>query len=134
VLTLDASASSPSIWDAGGHAGLRLDPDIYTVDVALAAGYKFTDRVFVWLQSDPGSGGYIVFLRPKNPQDAANLSALAGEFANELLDQALRERLERQFGSVRTLIVAQAFAEGNLLDAVSTSDARTDPEGAGSRR
>jgi His-Xaa-Ser system protein HxsD len=34
----------------------------------------------------------------------------------ELVDQALRVQLEEEFGAVRTLIVAQAFSEGNLLD------------------
>jgi len=61
--------------------------------------------------------------------------ALAGDFSNELIDQRLRERLEQQFGDVRTLIVAQAFAEGNLLDAASADgDYASDPQGIGRLR
>lgn len=110
---MDAGTNrTPSIWDSGGHACLSIDPAIYPIDAAIAAGYRFTDRAFVWLESVPGAG-YCIFLRPKVASD--DLQALSGAFANELLDQALRQRLERQFGAIRTLMVAQAFSEGNLL-------------------
>ena len=47
----------------------------------------------------------------------------------DLCDQALREDLEREFGAVRTLIVAQAFSEGNLLDpGRDDADHRLDPD------
>ena len=40
-----------------------------------------------------------------------------GEFFNELLDQQIRFSLDAEFAPLRTLIVAQAFSEGNLLPA-----------------
>ena len=44
--------------------------------------------------------------------------------------QQLRVRLETQFGHLRTLMVAQAFSEGNLLDPSQTDgDPQTDPRG-----
>ena len=53
---------------------------------------------------------------------------LTGDFLNELLDQALRERLEAEFGPVRELIVAQAFSEANMLDPVrDDGDYNDDP-------
>ena len=51
------------------------------------------------------------------------------------MEPSVRERLERQFGDVRTLIVAQAFAEGNLLDAAGADeDYVEDPSGIGRPR
>jgi len=106
--------ATPSIWDAGGQVCLSIDRSIYPIDAALAAGYRFTDRAFVWIEPAGAIGdGYCVFLRPKIATD--DLQALSGAFVNELLDQALRHRLEEQFGNLRTLMVAQAFSEGNLL-------------------
>src|SRR5258708_38734018 len=115
----------PSIWEMSGSITLRVDRAIYPVAAAIAAGYKFTDRAFVWLESaSGGTGHYNVFLRPKG---AISAELLSGEFVNEILDQALRHRLEQQFAPMRTLIVAQAFAEGDLLDVVSEPDGRSTP-------
>jgi len=102
------------IWDAGGQVCLAVDPAVYSIEAALAAGYRFTDRAYVWLEpAADRETGYCVVLRPKAAGD--DLQALSGAFANELLDQALRQRLEQRFGGLRTLMVAQAFSEGNLL-------------------
>jgi His-Xaa-Ser system protein HxsD len=114
---------APSIWSAEGHVCLSVDPGIYPVDAAVAAGYRFTDRAFVWLESArDGEVGYYIFLRPKVGSE--DLQVLSGAFMNELLDQALRYRLEQQFGGMRTLMVAQAFSEGNLLRADDETEHR----------
>src|SRR5262245_35742669 len=108
------SDAKPSIWDAGGQICLSIDRSIYPIDAALAAGYTCTDRAFVWIEpAGSTEDAYCVFLRPKVATD--DLQALSGAFANALLDHALRRRLEQQFGNLRTLMVAQAFSEGNLL-------------------
>jgi hypothetical protein len=60
---------------------------------------------------------------------------LALEFRNELLDQQLRCRLEEQFKDVRTLIVAQAFSEANLVDQeADAGDYHSDALSAGKHR
>jgi hypothetical protein len=67
--------------------------------------------------------------------DEAVLDSLVGEFCNELTDQQLRVVLEKEFGELRTLIVAQAFSEGNLLDPDrETADDKADPRGTRIRR
>ena len=66
------------------------------------------------------------------PKAVSDLDHLLGEFANELVDQQLRVRLETQFADMRTLIVAQAFSEGNLLDSTQIEgDIQADPRGIG---
>jgi His-Xaa-Ser system protein HxsD len=77
------------------------------------AAYKFTDRCYLFLsRSEPG--WMKVTLGTKDEKQ--NLASLLGEFCNELLDQQIREDLAKEAGPIRDLIVAQAFAEGNLLD------------------
>jgi His-Xaa-Ser system protein HxsD len=99
----------------GPRVVIEIDASIYSRDAVLRASYKFTSQCHILLDTHPTRPGHLLaYLDPKAP--TINLQALYGDFANELLDQTLRERLEAQFGDVRSLIVAQAFAEGNLLD------------------
>jgi His-Xaa-Ser system protein HxsD len=100
---------------AGSRAVIEIDTSIYSREAVVRASYKFSDRCHILLDSHPERAGHLlVYLDPKTA--IADLQTIYGEFANELLDQQLREQLEGQFADVRTLIVAQAFAEGNLLD------------------
>lgn len=109
--------SVPGLWTDGAFVACEIDAAIYPIPAALAAGYKYTDRVFVWIQSSAKSHCYVVFLRPRI--SGLDLGDLAGSYMNELLDQTLRHRLEGTFAPLRTLITAQAFSEGNLLDVVA---------------
>lgn len=111
---------------------LEIDRDIFSVDAVLRAAYKFTDRCFIFLRHhDTRAERWLAVLKAK-PSAASTVDDIAGEFANELIDQRLRERLEQQFGDTRTLIVAQAFAEGNLLEpARAEEDYDADPRGIG---
>jgi His-Xaa-Ser system protein HxsD len=73
---------------------LSLDVGLYPRDVLYAAAYVFLDRAYVLL--DRSGDRYLVHLRGKQALDEATLRAMAGEFANELLAQALRLRVVRQ--------------------------------------
>ena len=103
-----------------GSIRLQFDMRIYSVDAILRTAYKFTDAYYVWLEREAHSTeSCLVFIRAKRA--TASMESVSGEFSNELIDQRLRERLEQQFGQLRTLITAQAFSEGNLLDPASCS-------------
>jgi His-Xaa-Ser system protein HxsD len=116
------------------HLAVPVDLSMYSLDAAMRAAYKLTDRCFVWLERDSASvDRAFVFLVGRTR--STNLVPVALEFQNELLDQQLRCRLEQQFNDVRTLIVAQAFSEGNLIDPIADDgDYRNDPLGAGEHR
>ncbi len=45
------------------------------------------------------------------------------DFKNALLDQQVRQDLSRETSTLRELIVAKAFAEGNFLDDPPVGDA-----------
>jgi His-Xaa-Ser system protein HxsD len=129
VRTVKPSEPAIRLTDTA-RVALEIDTSIYSMDAILRATYKFTDRCYVLLHSNDLPNRCVAHLTAKTA--GVNLSALAGEFGNELLDQQLRERLEHQFGPVRSLIVAQAFAEGNLLDRDrEDGDYTADPRGIG---
>lgn len=126
-----------AIWRADGarHLVLATDLSIYSVSAVLKTAYKFTDRCYVFVtRAAELPEQLLVVLSPKDADGRVD-DALMGQFSNELIDQRLREMLEGEFGHLRTLIVAQAFAEGNLLDSDrDEGDYYSDPCGAGARR
>jgi His-Xaa-Ser system protein HxsD len=70
---------------------LSLDVGLYPRDVLYAAAYVFLDRAYVLLDRD--GTRFLVHLRGKQPIDDTALRAMAGEFENELLAQALRHKV-----------------------------------------
>ena len=121
-------------WTFTAHrVAIKIEKAIYSIDAVLRAGYKFTDRAFVFLTMDDQAPGFLIAaLAAKDAK--SDLEHLAGEFVNELLDLQRRERVEARFGALRTLVVAQAFSEGNLLDTNQDADYRLDPLGIGRPR
>lgn len=104
---------------------------MYSLKAILAAGYKFSDRFAVLVDTD-GDDRWAVFLIGP---DGTVIETILADFTKELGDQQLRAALEDEFGSLRTLIVAQAFSEGNLLDpARETADDKADLRGTRLRR
>jgi His-Xaa-Ser system protein HxsD len=116
------------------HVALPIDLTLYTLPAVMRASYKMTDRVFVYLQRDSENPQklWVYFFGRSRTADA---KPLVLEFLNELTDQQLRVQLDQQFHDVRTLIVAQAFAEGDLLTPADEHvDYRTDTKDAGKHR
>ena len=89
---------------------LSLDNNLYPRDVLYAAAYVFLDRAYVLL--DRTESRFVVHVRAKQPLDELTLRAMAGEFENELLAQALRLRVvkanQRIIESITTLAIAGA--------------------------
>ena len=114
------------------HIAVPIDLTVYSLAAAMRAGYKLTDRCFVFIEREADNRAQIYLIGRLPTSDVATL---AFELRNELLDQQLRCQLEEQFKDVRTLIVAQAFSEGNLIDSnADDGDYRSDPLGAGTHR
>jgi His-Xaa-Ser system protein HxsD len=110
---------------------LSLATNVYSLRSVLAAAYKLSSRVAVFVDSD-GEGRLAAFLISV---DEARVEDDVTAFVNELADQQLRSLLEAEFGALRTLVVAQAFSEGNLLDPDrETADDEIDNRGTRLRR
>jgi His-Xaa-Ser system protein HxsD len=87
---------------------LSLDVGLYPRDVLYAAAYVFLDRAYVLL--DRLESRFVVHLRGKRPLDEAMLQAMAGEFENELLAQALRHQVVDANQRIIEDVVAVAIA------------------------
>jgi His-Xaa-Ser system protein HxsD len=92
--------------------------DLYALDVIQGAAYLFLDRCYVFLDR-PADRQVAVVLKAKGETDAAALDALAGEFANELLNQALRKAIGASNAKLREFILAKALFS---VDAPSSID------------
>lgn len=87
---------------------LHLDKGLYPLDVVYGAAYIFIDRAYVLLGRT--DGGVAVELTCKDDTDEAGLKAIAGEFGNELLSQALRRKITKANQNILETIVSQALA------------------------
>ncbi len=128
------SVARPMSLALGSMIAIELDTSLYGLDAIFRAAYRFTDRCYIFLARVPEASTLVVVtLMAKQP--AADLRPLVGELCNELIDQQIRLALAREAGPLRDLIVAQAFAEGNLLDEQrDVGDFESDPLGIGSGR
>jgi His-Xaa-Ser system protein HxsD len=114
--------------DGDSHRVVKVDSTLYSRQALLRTCYKFTERCYIFLSRSTDNPEIIL----------ANLTArqgdvdiqLVGEFFNELLDQSIRQDLREETHDIRTLIVAQAFSEGNLLEPdLEDADYEDDPLG-----
>lgn len=93
----------------GRSVAFVVDEEMYPRDAILGAAYLFVDRCFVFL-GRPEDRMVRVQLKSKDraPADGA-VEALAGEFANALLDQVIRFRVAESTGKLREYAFARAF-------------------------
>jgi His-Xaa-Ser system protein HxsD len=92
---------------------LFVDETIYNRIALLKTCYWFTDRcyIFIYRHDDKNLG-----VRITGKFGGTGVDAIVGEFQNALLDHQLRFEIERETATLRELIVAKAFAEGNVLE------------------
>lgn len=100
----------------GTRVSFVLSEDIYPRDAIYGAAYLFVDRCFMFL-TRPGDDQVEVRLKPKEATDSDGLTKLAGEFANELLNQVVRLRVGESTAQIREYYMAKAF----FADANQTS-------------
>jgi len=104
-----------------GEVILLVDESVYSREVLLRTCYWFTDRCYLFV-SRAGSGVFSVRIRAK--ADGKALDTISGDFENALIDQQVRQDIERETARLRELIVAKAFAEGQDLDDPPVGDDR----------
>src|SRR5262245_42781576 len=78
----------------------EIGEDIYSTDAIFGTAYLFIDRAYVFL-TRPRDKVVRVRLRTRAETDEAGLEALAGEFANELLNQVMRHRISQSTANIR---------------------------------
>jgi His-Xaa-Ser system protein HxsD len=117
--------------------------ELYPLEVIQGAAYLFLDRCYVWMDRPPlpeGERQVRLRLRTKQGREAgageleAMLEGMAGEFSNELLNQALRRSIGQSNARIREFIMARAFfaADGpstvdRLLAELDAEEMASDP-------
>ena len=92
------------------------------------AAYLFVDRCWVYL-TRPQDGVVGVNLKSKSDDvDEAALDELAGEFANELLNQAVRVQLGESTKTLREYMMARAFFTTPVQSSIDALLAELDAE------
>ncbi|MFH1434691.1 MAG: His-Xaa-Ser system protein HxsD [Pseudomonadota bacterium] len=84
-----------------------VDETAYPLDAVYGAAYVFLDRAYVFLERG-GKETINVSISSKLPMDRENLMAMAGEFVNELLNQAIRKNLDESTRKIREYIVVKS--------------------------
>lgn len=93
---------------APDQISLEVDETIYPLEAVYGACYLFVEKCFIYL-SRPKPAVVDVRLTSRESATAAELDALAGEFANELLSQVTRLRLSQATIRIREYYTAAAL-------------------------
>ncbi len=110
--------------DGTGAAVLTVHKTLYPKDVLFGTAFAFLDRCYVHL--DMADADHVrVSLRVKPGLAGLTAEEAAGEFGNEMVNQAVRLRLAKATEAVRTEIVKRAIGES--LPAPAPASSRTPP-------
>ena len=116
-----------AISRSGNEITLLVDEAIYGRTAVLKSCYWFTDRCFIFIYRHDEKH---LAIRLAAKSSSLGLDAVAGEFENALLDHQLRFEIARETATLRELIVAKAFAEGDVLEDPPVGDDRDPVEQA----
>jgi len=82
-----------------------IDMSLYAKESITSACYKYTDRFYIYQQTD--CGNVVVIFESKDGNTVSE--SIVKQFCNELIDQQVRYNTNQQFGHIRDLIVEEAF-------------------------
>ena len=87
---------------------IPVNSQLYPLEAIYGAAYVFLDRAYLFLDGNP-KGQIVVSLGGKEKLTKKQLKDLAGEFCNELLNYALRDKISKNNQKIREYIVARAL-------------------------
>lgn len=90
----------------GRMAEFVLDSSVYPKETVMKTAYLFLDKAYFRFANSPE--GFLTACKTKS--DSLSAETLLGEFANELLNTVLRERMAMENRAVRETIYAGALA------------------------
>lgn len=89
-----------------------IDLTVYSETAVLRAAHKFTDRCHLHLEREAATR---IGVRFRAKDGTVDCTRIAGDFFNEILDQRLREIVQKESEPVRNLILAQALSGTALI-------------------
>ena len=110
-----------------GQVSFEVHEDLFVIDAIYGAAYLFVDRCWVFF-TRPSDKSVGVHLKSKDEAEQPALEALAGEFANELLNQAIRVRIGESTATIREYTMARAFFTAPVQSSIDALLAELDAE------
>ncbi len=92
---------------------LQVSQKIYPIDVVMDTCFVFIDRYYIFLDLDKGK--IVINLKPKEGVSRGEIKDISGEFSNELLNQAIRKKINAQHSKIREYIVSKALFSADLI-------------------
>jgi len=95
---------------------ILIDPSLYSLEAIYSAAYVFIDKAYLFLEK--GFKNQIaVSIKGKEKLTLKELKDLSGEFHNELLNCALRDKISKNNQKIREYIIGRALmsAEGENM-------------------
>jgi His-Xaa-Ser system protein HxsD len=94
---------------------IKFDPAVYSLQAIKNAAYDFTSKAFIEIET--AHNGFITAnIRAKSEQAS---DSIADEFKNQVLDHQIRIDTNKEYKTIREMIVAQAFEPcDNLIDII----------------
>lgn len=131
-MNTDVAAVAPAAIELSydtdaGQVSFSLSESLFCLDAIYGAAYLFIDRCYLFF-TRPTEDGVMVHLKPKAEIATDGLDALAGEFANELLNQTIRVRLSESTKSLREYYMARAFFTTPVQSSIDALLAELDAE------
>lgn len=106
---------------------LDVHESLFNIDAIYGAAYLFVDRCWLFL-TRPSENVVGVHLKSKEDADQTVLESLAGEFANELLNQAIRIQITESTATLREYTMARAFFTTPVQSSIDALLAELDAE------
>jgi His-Xaa-Ser system protein HxsD len=97
-----------------GVIRIVLDLRVYRLAAIKKAAYRFADRFTAMLESPEGERLALALQFKASVTEVVAREAVR-QFYQELLDQELREQIAEETNAVRTLILAHAFSNADLI-------------------
>jgi len=98
--------------ELGKSTKIDYDLDLYNKKTLYRTCYKFTDKVFVYIEQKSDTKLEVFFTAK---EDNVDLFDIVNEFSNELLDQQLRQVVLEDTKKVRDSMVVRALLSGEKL-------------------
>lgn len=95
---------------AKGAVTITVDASIYPLEAVYGAAYIFLDRCYVLLDRPSGATFSVTLTSKAGDEGDPALRHMVGEFANELLSQAWRQKIIEENRAVIETVTAQALA------------------------
>ena len=116
-MTADLNSADAINWatdSLGALACLTVDTSIYNKTAVFKTAYWYTERCYLFLSRVEGAPNSIqIEIRPKSTMNNEDLVALCRDFANNLIDQQVRQEVIAETGNIRDALIKKAFFEGS---------------------